>query len=112
MSAKVLIRVTNAAGRSFNIVLVCKGDRYGLNDKLVHNQNEPMIEFWDATYENDSRFTKGRGQFVARYDLETLSRRTPMYGLDLYGGEPAWKITGANVDDAIRAAHSALSEVV
>ena len=110
MSAKVLTRVTNAASRSFNIVLICKGDRYGLNDKLVHDQDEPMIEFWDATYENDSRFTKGRGQFVQRYNLKTLSGKTHKYGLDLYGGEPAWKVTGSNVDDAIAAANAALRD--
>lgn len=104
---KVVTRVTNDAGRSFNIVLVCRGDRYGLNDCLTHDKDDPMVEFWDATYENDPRFTLGRGQFVSRYYLTTLAdRRNSRLGLDLCGHEPAWKVTSTNVADALKAVNA------
>jgi hypothetical protein len=107
---KIVARVTNDVGRTFNVVLVCRGDSYGLDDKLTHDKDEPLVEFWDATYEDDDRFTPGRGQFVSRYYLTTLTdRRTRRgAGLDLCGHEPAWKITGKNVADAIAAVEAAL----
>ncbi len=110
--------ITNDAGRSFNVRLIRKGDRFGLNDKLIHKDAEPMIEFWDATYENDPRFTLGLGQFVARYALGTLTGKPGCYGhdhrdgrtgLDLVGYEPAWKITGPNARDAILACERAMA---
>ena len=103
-------RVVNDAGRAFNIVLVRGGDRYGLNDCLVNEAVEPMVEFYDATYEDDERFVKGRGQFVARYYLSTLTERRGG-GLDLCGHEPAWKVTGQNVAVALAAVKAALHGV-
>jgi hypothetical protein len=109
--------VTNEAGRSFNIRLVRKGDRYGLNDCLTHDKDEPLVEFYDATYEQDARFDLGRGQFVSRYNLGTLTgkgpwghdhRRSPR-GIDLCGHEPAWKISGLNVVEALAAVDGALA---
>lgn len=106
---KIVARVTNDAERSFNVVLVCRGDRYGLNDKLTHDKDESLVEFWDATYENDPRFTKGRGQFATRYYLSTLKAVfLAGAGLDLCGHEPAWKVTSRNVADAIAAVKETL----
>ena len=100
---KIVARVTNNAGRSFNVLLVSRGDRYGLNDKLTHDKDDPLVEFWDATYEDDERFTLGRGQFVSRYYLSTLTDRSSRAGLDLCGHEPAWKVTAKNVADVLEA---------
>jgi hypothetical protein len=113
----IVARVTNDKGRAFNVRLVRKGDRYGLDDKLVHDKDEPVIEWWDATHENDRRFTIGRGQFVARYSLSTLTgqdrysrcdHRKGSPGIDLLGHEPAWKVTGQNVVDALAAVERVL----
>ena len=111
--------ITNDAGRSFNVRLIRKGDRYGLNDCLVHKEDEPMIEFWDATYENDPKFTIGLGQFVARYALGTLTGKPGCYGrcdhrvvsqgIDLLGYVAEWKITGPNARDAILACERAMA---
>lgn len=95
-----LLRVTNDAGRTFNVRIVRSGERYGLADKLVHTEGDPLVEFWDATYENDPRFTVGRGQFVARYTLSTLTERAPS-GLALDMGIPVWTVTAANVAAAV-----------
>lgn len=110
-----IARVTNDRGRTFNVTLVRKGDAYGLNDCLTHNKPDPMIEFYDATYEHDPKFEIGRGQFVTRYYLTTLtgedrwsSGRAMTNGLDLMGHVPEWKVTGDNVRTAVESAQRAL----
>ena len=119
MSARVVTRVVNATGCAFNVRLVRRGDYYGLGDCLVHDKEEPMIEFWDATYENDPKFTRGLGQFVSRYFFGTLTGKPGFYGqdhrhgshgLDLCSYEPSWKLTGDNVVDAVAAVDVALTE--
>jgi hypothetical protein len=114
----IVARVVNDSGRAFNVRLVRKNDRYGLNDVLVHDKDEPLVEFWDATYERDPRFTPGLGQFVTRYGLDTLTgrdgfghdhRRSPR-GIALCGHVPAWTVTGGNVVDAIAAVAVALRD--
>jgi hypothetical protein len=110
--ATLVARVVNDQGRVFNVVLVRIGDRYGLNGALVNTASDVMVEFYDA-YENDGRLEKGRGQFITRYYLRTLveagvSSRVALRGLDLCGGVPQWKVTGANVRAAIVAVEEAL----
>lgn len=119
--AVIVARVVNEAGRAFNVRLVRRGDRYGLNDCLVHDKDEPLVEFWDATYENDPRFTRGLGQFASRYCLGTLTGKPGYYGHDprhnsrgitLCGHVPEWTVTGENVADVIAAAEATLLEVL
>ena len=114
---KVVARIINAVGRPFHVVLVLPGDRYGLDDKLIHDGTEPFVEFWDATYENDPRFTPGRGQFVTRYYLSTLTceegtmgqpQPPRIAGLNLCGYMPAWRVSGRNVVEALTAVERAL----
>ena len=104
----IVARVVNQVGRAFNVRLVRKGDRYGLNDCLVHDKDEPLVEFWDATYENDPRFTPKLGQFVSRYCLDTLTGSRP-HGIALCGHVSTWTVTAGNVADAIAAAQAALT---
>lgn len=102
-----LRKVTNDEGRVFNVRVVREGDRYGLNDCLEHDKADPMIEFYDATYEGE-RFGP-RGQFVSRYYLSTLAQSTSGVcrvarstgGLCLHGGSSVWHVSAANVRDAI-----------
>ena len=80
-----------AAGLAFTMRIVRKGDRWGLNDALTHNLDDPYVEFYDQ------RYTKGfgpRGQFVSRYYLSTLveDRERLADGLDLYGGVASWSL--------------------
>lgn len=113
----IVARVINDAGRAFNVRLVRQGDRYGLDDCLVHKGEDPMIEFYDATYEGTKDFGP-RGQFVSRYSLSTLTGRDPWSrcdhrlgspGIDLCGHVAAWKVTGANVRDALAAVERVLA---
>jgi hypothetical protein len=113
----IVARVVNDKSRVFNVRLVRRGDRYGLNDCLVHDKDDPLVEFWDATYELDPRFTLGLGQFVSRYFLGTLTgkdgysghdRRVQPRGIALCGHVPEWTVTSGNVVDAIAAVEAAL----
>ena len=74
-------------GVQFNVRLVEMGDAFGLNDMLIHEKDEPVVEFYDAR-----QMHTRRGQFISRYYLETLLDGNPVYGLILMGDEPEWRI--------------------
>lgn len=74
----------------WNVRLVFKGDVYGRDDCLIHNADEPLIEFYDAEQRAD-KFGP-RGQFVQRYNASTVLSMPPRRGLCLYGGEPRWNV--------------------
>lgn len=111
-SQNIVATVENDSGRRFNVRLVRRGDRFGLNDCLTHgdarspirarlaeHHDGAMIEFYDATYAGRPEFGP-RGQFVSRYYLGTLAEDAGR-GLDMHGGVPEWKINGTNVRDAV-----------
>lgn len=68
--------------------IVRRGQGYGKNFCITHNNEEPLVEFYDARYMHTTY-----GQFVSRYNMTTiLFSNNDAYGLDLYGGESDWKI--------------------
>jgi hypothetical protein len=85
----------------FSVVLVCKGDKYGRDNCLTHDKDEPMVEFYDADYAGKRGFTTV-GQFITRYSLKTLTER-PAGGLNLHGGEPKWRIAAGPLAEALLA---------
>lgn len=86
-----MLQLNPSAKKSFNVRLVRKGDAYGLEDCLTHDKPDPLVEFYDASWENQRGFGP-RGQFVARYYARTLLDHGP-YGLSLQGDIPAWSIS-------------------
>lgn len=81
--------------------VVFTGDRYGRLDCLVHDQPDPLVEFYDASY-GDTPY----GYFVSRYFLETLVAQPspdarPRTGLLLDGGEPRWALNALALQEAI-----------
>lgn len=80
----------------FFVRIVRKGDRYGLDFCLTHNENEPMVEFYDTRYPH-TEF----GQFVSRYYLSTTLEGDNT-GLCLYGGVPEWTVSAEDMA-AVRA---------
>jgi len=81
----------------WTVRVVFQGDRYGRDMCLVHDDAEPMIEFYDAEYDFD-KDVDGRvlGQFVSRYCSETLlDDHDISCGLNLDGGIPKWSINAA-----------------
>lgn len=102
------LKVANRVGRVFLVRTVLKGDRYGLNDALVHDENSPMIEFYDFTYAGQLDFGR-RGQFVSRYYAKTL-RNFRGGTLELDGGVPEWILEPEALRPVLDLAHN-LSEV-
>jgi len=82
------------AGDRWLVRVVKRDDRYGLNDCLVHDEDDPLVEFYDAEYRGsgEGREFGPRGQFVARYYWSTLCKRPRGLGLDLLSYEPKWKL--------------------
>jgi hypothetical protein len=90
---------TNDAGRNWAVRIVNKGDRYGRDDCLTHDKDEPMVEFYDLTY--TEKFGP-RGQFVSRYYRNTLTDGCSGYGIDLDGGVPYWSMDGATLIEIVK----------
>lgn len=83
------MKITNDEGRTFLVRAVRKGERYGLDDCLTHDEADPLIEFYDLSA--DPKKFGERGQFVSRYYASTLAKRDGL-GLCLDGGIPEWSI--------------------
>ena len=91
-------RVQVPNGRPFTVRIVREGDRYGRGDCLIHDEDEAMVEFYDATYANNGRFGP-HGQFVSRYYISTLLESPHRgRGLGLCGHEPAWTIDAGTME--------------
>jgi len=94
------IKIQNDKGRSFTVKIVRKGETYGLNNRLTHDEDDALVEFYDATRTGFGP----EGQFVSRYYASTLlgedtfSSRIRGQGICLQGDEPAWSIDGAAME--------------
>ena len=78
----------------WNVRILRRGDRYGLNDCLTHEEDDPIIEFYDTNRTDDEEWK--RGHFVARYYVETLfddEWDLQNQGLQLDGGVENWYVT-------------------
>ena len=67
----------------YNVRIVNKGDRYGRADCLTHDEDRPMVEFYDRRYTSEAW---PRGQFVSRYYVGTLLGHEGFYGGEPVGG--------------------------
>ena len=77
--------------QQFLVRIVRQGERYGLNDCLVHDNTEPLVEFYDHD-QDPSRFGP-RGQFVSRYAISSIIEGDGP--LMLHGDVPAWTVNAA-----------------
>ena len=86
----------------WRVHIVPHGGRYGFENHLVNKHRESMVEFWDMSSKNGS-FPDG--QFVTRYDVESLydtkwgagADALMRGGLCLYADVPAWSVSGAEM---------------
>jgi hypothetical protein len=99
--------ITNRDGRKFFIRVVFRGDSYGRNDCLEHDDDMPMIEFYDWTYRSND--FGPRGQFVSRYNADTLARRDDSVGLNLQGDVSVWWVDSAAMEPVDRLAQELIS---
>lgn len=104
--------IYNDEGNPFGVRIVREGDCYGLDDCLTYDETDdhfragdPMIEFYDMRFASEftGRHSFGpRGQFVSRYHRSTLMGSDGRYGLNLYGGVPAWRIDAEAMQQVFR----------
>ena len=83
----------NQHGKPFMARLVRKGEAYGLNRCLTHDESDPLVEFYAVNQK--------RNQFVSRYYLSTLNAHDLDCGICLDGGIPAWTISAENAEYVI-----------
>jgi hypothetical protein len=84
--------------RPWRVRFVRKGDRYGLNHCLTHEEAEPLVEFYDREFAGDT--FPDEGQFVSRYYVSTLLKRGGG-ALNLDDGIEAWSISADGMREAM-----------
>jgi len=106
--------ITRPNGDVYNVRLVEKGDHHGLNFGVVHDEDRPMVEFYDTDHEHTYDFVGTKeeaiaagarclGQFVTYYYVETLMEDIETTtGLCLQGGVPKWCVEGDLLREAFR----------
>ena len=74
----------------FNVRILSKGDKYGRDFCLTHDEDKPIVEFYDRRYPH-TEF----GQFITRYYVGTI------LGNDGYSGkgEGGLILDGGNRDE-------------
>ena len=81
----------------FNVRVVNKGDKYGRDFCLTHDEDKPLVEFYDSRYPH-TEF----GQFVSRYYVSTIlgddGYGSKNSGLCLHGGEPEWTVKESDMN--------------
>lgn len=80
-------------GIPFTVRMVQKGERYGRDKCLVHDNDNPLVEFYDAR----NRVSE-HGQFVSRYYLSTITEKGKTGGLQLEGAVPQWTINDKGME--------------
>jgi len=78
-----------ANGVTFNMRLVRKGQGYGVKLAVIHDKDEPLVEFYDSRYVFSGEPGAEYGQFVSRYYLRMIMGAG---GINLDGGVDAWTI--------------------
>lgn len=89
-----ILTVTTDKGRPFTVKIIRKGEAYGRDDCLTHDDEQDfgnMVEFYDAS-QDPAKFD-AEGQFVSRYYISTIMEGVYAdQGLCLDGGIPVWAI--------------------
>ena len=83
----------------FNVRILRKGEKYGLEDCLTHKERKPLVEFYDYRHRDDKEWK--RGQFVSRYYAETLLKHDLNFGLSLDGGVPEWTVSAESMREIL-----------
>jgi hypothetical protein len=77
---------------------VDKGENYGRDERIAHQEDDPLIEFYDTRHPHTKY-----GQFVSRYYLSTLQKRDQNQGLCLDGGNAdVWSIDSGSLSTVLK----------
>lgn len=114
--SKTTIVTSASNGVTFLVRLVEKGDRYGLGLCKIHDEDRPLVEFYDAESRAECYAFAGTreeaiaagaprlGQFASRYYVSTLMENiATTSGVCLSGHVPRWTIDGAALREAFQA---------
>ena len=96
MAVSELVDTFLFKAEKFNVRIVSRGDKYGLNFSLTHNEDMPLVEFYDSRYPHTEY-----GQFVSRYYLDTIINREGL-GLSLDAGVTAWTVPAEAMSELIK----------
>ena len=88
------IKNINSNDINFLVRVVEDGEKYGLNQSLTHSGKEPLVEFYDSRFE-DTEY----GQFISRYNKNTLIDMPSSAGLILDGNVPEWTIDSNAINE-------------
>lgn len=94
------LKIISDHDRIWLVRLVKKGKRYGATSRMIHDQDDPLVEFYDPRFEHCEY-----GQFVSRYLLSSLQDhqlKHPGRGLNVEGGVHEWEIGGEALERTIR----------
>lgn len=94
-----ILKVENPEGKYFIVRKILCGEGYGVNDSIIHDREDPLIEFFDFDYANVRSFGE-YGQFISRYYESTLAERTP-YALSLYSDVDSWYLSKENMYEVL-----------
>jgi hypothetical protein len=81
-----MLRLTTEGGRQLVVRCVRKGERYGLNDCLVHEHEDPLIEFCDAGDGGPALHA------LARFPAAVVLAPEGDGGQWLCGWQPEWRL--------------------
>lgn len=95
MAVSELVDAVLFKAEKFNVRIVSRGDKYGLNFSLTHNEDMPLVEFYDSRYPHTEY-----GQFVSRYYLDTIINHDE--GLSLDAGVTAWTVPADAMSELIK----------
>ena len=90
--------IDHETGQPWRVRFVRKGDHYGHDHCLTHEEAEPLVEFYDRRFAGHT--FPDEGQFVSRYYVSTLLKRRGGR-LHLDGGIEAWCISADGMREAM-----------
>ncbi|WP_286839933.1 hypothetical protein [Spongiibacter sp.] len=93
----MFLSVKNEFEVPFKVRVVYPGERYGRDNCLVHEDMDPLVEFYDERYPfcTDPEGVV-LGQFVSRYFASTIANATG--GLQLDGAIAEWGVSSTDMD--------------
>lgn len=108
-----------SGGIPFHVRMVFRGDGYGRRKAdgsyaCVHDKATSMVEFYDGRYAHEKIDDTHEGQFITRYDFETLIDSCSQHaqrgveGLHLDCGVPGWTLDGRALQLALAYASGCL----
>lgn len=82
-------------GITFAARIIEGGESYGRDDILIHEDESPLIEFFDLRYPHSRINENMSGQFISRYTMDVFNKVNT--GIFLDSGSIDWSLTRDSV---------------